>query len=360
MTAGATPVVVCEFFTAGGRLPGGDEEAPDLRREGLALLLALTEDLASLPGVSPSAVVLPELADELPARVDADPAGPDPVAASCRALGRRPGALLWPVAPETRGRLARLVGAGPRCGAGAVGPDARTVRRAADRWRLLRRLSRDGVPVPPTAPARGAEDAVSLARELGGDVVVKPGRGCGGAGVARVRGVDAVAGAWRRAAALEPFFPPLVQSFVPGAPASVTVLAAGTGARPLALNRQRIRFSPEARYLGGVTPFRHPDRTRAEAAAADAVRSVGGMSGLVGVDLVLSGGGPVVMEVNPRLTTSYLGLRRHLGATAAAAAVRTAGVPAPTTRRRAPTRAAVPPRVPDGAPPSAFDAAGPA
>jgi predicted ATP-grasp superfamily ATP-dependent carboligase len=40
--------------------------------------------------------------------------------------------------------------------------------------------------------------------------------------------------------------------------------------------------------------------------------------GYVGVDLVLTGDGPVVLEINPRLTTSYCALRPALGLNTAA------------------------------------------
>jgi len=44
--------------------------------------------------------------------------------------------------------------------------------------------------------------------------------------------------------------------------------------------------------------------------AQTVVEAVRGLKGYVGVDITLSKEGPVVMEVNPRLTTSYVGLRR--------------------------------------------------
>jgi predicted ATP-grasp superfamily ATP-dependent carboligase len=48
---------------------------------------------------------------------------------------------------------------------------------------------------------------------------------------------------------------------------------------------------------------------------ADAVPS---LWGYVGVDLVLTADGPVVLEINPRLTTSYAGIRRALQVNVAA------------------------------------------
>ena len=42
-------------------------------------------------------------------------------------------------------------------------------------------------------------------------------------------------------------------------------------------------------------------------------RAIPGLWGYVGVDLVMTDRGPVVLEVNPRLTTSYAGIRRSTG-----------------------------------------------
>lgn len=323
----APRLVVCEHFSAGGGLAGGD--AASTRREGRAMLLALLADLRELREraggqLSLAAVVRPELASALPPGVEALPGGDDPAAALARALAAG-GGRAWPVAPETRGTLARLVRAAERTDEGVVGTTSRGVRRAARRRALLRRLERAGVPVPRTLPAADDGDARRALEALGTPVVVKPGRGAGGAGVRRVDDADDVADARAAAVSVEPGLAPLVQRFEPGTPASVTLLVDGERIRPLALNRQLVRFAPEARYEGGVTPLRHPDASRALRTAADTVRACGGLRGLVGVDLVLGPDGPVVLEVNPRLTTSYLGLRRHLGPGAAHAALRASG-----------------------------------
>lgn len=323
-----------EYFSAGGRLGaaaggGGDDGAAALRDEGRRLLAALLADLAELPGVEPVAVADRSAADlDLgpAAAVESVPAGADPATAAARGAQRRPGASLWVVAPETRGRLEEACRAAEEAGVRLVGPASRGVRRAARRRALLRRLDRAGLPTPPTAEAASRDAARRHARRAGGAAVVKPGRGAGGAGTTRVEDGDAARAAWSRAAAVEPELPPLVQPFVEGVAASALLLVDGDGAvRPLAFSRQRVRFDPAARYEGGRTPYRHPDARRALDVAADAARAAGGLRGLVGVDLVLAPEGPVVMEINPRLTTSYLGLRRHAGARAAAAALRASG-----------------------------------
>ena len=49
------------------------------------------------------------------------------------------------------------------------------------------------------------------------------------------------------------------------------------------------------------------------ACACRIVQAIPGLFGYFGVDLAMTATGPVVIEVNPRLTTSYVGLAAALG-----------------------------------------------
>ena len=105
----------------------------------------------------------------------------------------------------------------------------------------------------------------------------------------------------------------IVQKLIDGVAASVSLISTGNDALPLTLNRQIVTLSPpfsESRYEGGVVPLRHKLEEEALRVAQTTVKSLGGLKGYVGVDMVLSSNGPVVIDVNPRLTTSYVGLRR--------------------------------------------------
>jgi len=67
-------------------------------------------------------------------------------------------------------------------------------------------------------------------------------------------------------------------------------------------------------YRGGAAGVDHPRGKGIVAAARVAVGALPGLRGHVGVDLVVAPDRCVVIEVNPRLTTSYVGLRRALRA----------------------------------------------
>lgn len=84
-----------------------------------------------------------------------------------------------------------------------------------------------------------------------------------------------------------------------------------TGKSPLllALNRQDIRFEQDGtvRYLGGETPVEHPKKEEMYAIASKTVEVLG-CQGYVGVDMVVSHDRIVVVDVNPRPTTSIIGI----------------------------------------------------
>ncbi len=64
------------------------------------------------------------------------------------------------------------------------------------------------------------------------------------------------------------------------------------------------------KYRGSRVPFDHRAKKRALELACSAVNLIPGLGGYVGVDLVLGEDLVQLIEINPRLTTSYIGLRQ--------------------------------------------------
>lgn len=221
---------------------------------------------------------------------------------------------VWLIAPETGHRLPRLAERVRRQGARLVGPGAAAIRRASDKGALTSLLAAArGRLVTPETRVIGRGAALSewraTAATLGYPVVVKPRFGAGSEGVALVRGAAELERAAAAASVAAADNGAVVQRFIHGAPASVSVLAAGGRAMALGLNSQTIRGENSFTYAGGTTPFEHALASHAMDVAVRAVEAVVGLRGYVGVDLVLSDDDAVVVEINPRLTTAYLGVR---------------------------------------------------
>ena len=248
---------------------------------------------------------------------------------------------VWLIAPETDGCLEQLATQVERHGRTLLGPGAAAIAGAANKAQLARRLAEAGIRHPKTRSVAASNGADAAASDIGYPVVVKPVRGAGSCGVCVAHdrlelrcAVDAARDAGGRDEVL-------VQEYVHGAAASVSLLANGRDVVPLAVNAQTVQARttaspPSFEYLGGETPFEHPLAALAVAAALDTCRAVGGMRGVVGVDVVLTGTDAVVIELNPRLTTAYLGVRAAIdeNVSALALAACAGDLPAPPRPRR--------------------------
>ncbi len=104
-----------------------------------------------------------------------------------------------------------------------------------------------------------------------------------------------------------PYF--VIQDFVEGTSASVSLISNGKEAVPLSLNYQDIHFSDHGiNYNGGRVPLSHEFDGEAKKLAKRAVESIDGLKGYVGVDVIL-GDEVHIVEINPRITTPYVALR---------------------------------------------------
>ena len=76
------------------------------------------------------------------------------------------------------------------------------------------------------------------------------------------------------------------------------------------MEQQILSADDRFQYRGGRLPMPPRQARRAVDLAARALDGIDGLAGFVGVDLVLGDDGhDVAIEINPRMTTSYIGLR---------------------------------------------------
>lgn len=287
-------VLVLEFVTSGGMR---DEVLPpSLVAEATLIRDAMLRDLAALPrGID----VHLTGDDRLPLPPGATPVG---ARADAWALWRSLAAgadLVWPVAPETGGVLGRLVEMLEGTGAHVLASRPEAIRAATSKLETARRLARAGLPHIPTF-------AFEAAPQMAGPRITKPDDGAG---------CDATR-LWPDGTPATPERPQglVIQPYVAGEAASLTVLAQQGDARLLSANRQHIRLVDGHVSLAGLTVGGIADTDgRLAALARDVAATFPGLAGIFGIDILLTAEGPVVVEVNPRLTTAYAGLGEALG-----------------------------------------------
>jgi len=137
--------------------------------------------------------------------------------------------------------------------------------------------------------------------------VIKPLDGCGSQGVRFLRNALEFGQLATSSVKLR------IEPFVPGLPVSVSVLCGPAGNVPLPTCEQHLSTDGSFAYLGGRLPIAPELDDRARRLALQAISALPPTVGYLGLDLVLGdssdGSGDSIIEINPRLTTSYVGLR---------------------------------------------------
>jgi predicted ATP-grasp superfamily ATP-dependent carboligase len=224
---------------------------------------------------------------------------------------------VYVIAPETGRTLQSLVELVEHTGVVSLNCDASAIPKVADKGVLYKTLKKMGLPTPRTLVFNLNDDLAEVKHTIRSQfrypVIFKPmdGVSCGGLSTVKEAAQFEKAIARIRAESSGRRF--IVQEFIDGAAASVSVLCTSSKALAISLNKQNVKVAlPEevSSYEGGIVPFGHPLKQEAFKVAEKVVESFSGLRGYVGVDLVLANNKPFVVDVNPRLTTSYVGLRR--------------------------------------------------
>lgn len=301
-------VFVAEYVCGGGfgdQRPESLDES--LRLEGGAMLAALAEDLAKVATLS-----VPVAKDFCPSLPPCEQHPVDPRkplwAQWLRAAQGCNAAIV--IAPERGGILAKAVGMLRAADVNVIAGSGDFLRVASDKQQTARVFAAAGVPHPVTLLPSDPRSAARLA--LCDRFIVKPRDGCGTESVAVF---DAMEDALNSASDDD-----LVQGYVPGSPASVAVIVHGNELVVLPAVSQDISIKNCA-YRGGAGPLADDWQRRAAALAQCAIAAMPPHArGYVGLDLVLGedSANDVVIEINPRLTTSYVGLRHIVSGNLAA------------------------------------------
>jgi hypothetical protein len=221
------------------------------------------------------------------------------------------------IAPETAQTLQSLVKLMEQTGKVSLNCESSGIQNVVNKATLNEILRKNGLSTPESIVDNVSDDLAEIKRniknKLSYPVVFKSMHGvsCNGLSVVKEASQVEKAVAKIKAESADKSF--IIQEFIRGEAASVSLLSTRGKALAISLNKQNVEVgSPEdvSSYEGGTVPFDHPLKQEALTMAEKVVELFPGLRGYVGVDLVLSDKKPFVVDVNPRLTTSYIGLRR--------------------------------------------------
>lgn len=294
-------VFLYEYATAGGLEDATDDR--ELRREllaeGRAMRDALRLDLLAA-GCAVTTLVDPRLMPPPGQGNEHVADGPARRAELFQRLAAESDGVIL-IAPESQSILEQLAQLVERVGGQLLSPDSTFIAIASDKHRTAERLRAAGVAAPRGWSLAAGEQPV-LPHE--GLWIRKPLDGAGSTEVSILSPNDVSTVAW----------PSRVEAFCEGLPASVAALCGA--AQPVLLEpcEQLLKQDGSFQYLGGRLPLRSELSERAHRLAASALQAMPKTQGYVGIDMVLGsapdGLADYVIEINPRLTTSYIGLRR--------------------------------------------------
>jgi predicted ATP-grasp superfamily ATP-dependent carboligase len=295
-------VFVFEYITGGGMLDSS--LPPSLSEEGDLMLKALVSDLMELPDV------------EVVATRDARLGKPDlPIEfhmldgqdeffetwLECIAWAD----AVWPIAPESAEILKHISETVISQGKLLLNSPPQAVCITASKLATSRRLSERGIPVVPTYWFE------EILPNHPGSWVLKPDDGVGCQGICICRDRDDLC---RQFDSLPLGKAYVIQPFVHGTPTSLNVLALNGEAFVLSVNHQRVAMIDNGfMLLGCVVNGCLDERERFHQIGRAVVAALPELWGLIGIDIIDTGDGLQVLEVNPRITTSYVGLRESTG-----------------------------------------------
>ncbi|MCL5876241.1 MAG: ATP-grasp domain-containing protein [Candidatus Bathyarchaeota archaeon] len=221
------------------------------------------------------------------------------------------------IAPETDRILEDFVKTVEGTGKTSLNCESTSIAQVADKAALIEALQKNGAATPKTLALNVHDKSSAIEQKikdaLSYPLIFKPSDGTSCSGISLLKSQTEIDAALAKikTQSTNPQF--LAQEFIQGTPASVSLICNGKKAAAISLNKQQVSLAQpkgESSYLGGCVPLDHPLKQAAFGLAEKVVDAFSGLRGYVGVDVVLGEKEVFVLDVNARLTTSYVGLRQ--------------------------------------------------
>lgn len=234
------------------------------------------------------------------------------------------------IAPEDDGILVDVLQRVRNRGLEIVSPDTETVAYCSDKITSAGLFEELSLPVPRMVFGT-VNDVLNEYQELKFPLVMKPAISSGATCMFVANDIGSLLQIAHRPEIEGKLASFILQEYVDGVHASVSLLTCDGKSHVLSVNRQNISIGASETnpgYHGGESPFDHPAARRAAVYARKIVSSISNLRGYIGIDFVLKGEEAYPMEINPRLTVSALGLERTMGPKGLSSIIEcTAGLP---------------------------------
>ncbi len=297
---------VTEFITGGGF---ANHPLPDgLKQEGLLMLNSVLADCSRIHHI--------QLTTCLDTRITLDHSNVDvyPVEDSADYMQQvsklaQASDYAWVIAPESSGVLESLVSQLAKQNIPTINCDAESIRVTGDKIKCAAQLQQAGIDT-------AANLSYIEAQEYSNKVVIKRryGVGCEGLKIcdSGALGLECI----------DDFHQWVVQPYIQGEHLSLSLLCYTGDAKILTCNKQI--FSGESQpKLEACHVNAAPITNSMQTLVDNIAQAFSGLTGYVGVDLIKANGTYVVIDINPRLTSSYVGLNEVLASNPAELCIQT-------------------------------------
>ncbi|MDP2902067.1 MAG: ATP-grasp domain-containing protein [Methylovulum sp.] len=291
-------VLIFEYITGGGF---NKQALPDaLAKEGLLMLQALLDNFSKISGIELLVMLDSRLKGCLCAgRIEIAAINPKQNCHEEFSRLAKQCDTVWPIAPEFDGILLALCQAVEQDTPLLTSP-ADAVAIASNKWSTYHHLVRHHIATVPTQLLSGSHF-------YPGDWIIKPIDGAGCSNSHLITDQHDFDAALKLAGQF------IIQPHLQGKKTSLSCLFKQGGAWLLSVNLQRFKVVNKQYQLVEITVNSNPDQCLYQNLAEDIARALPDLWGYVGIDLIETAGQTFVLEINPRLTTSFAGIYAALG-----------------------------------------------
>ena len=215
---------------------------------------------------------------------------------------------VWLIAPETDGLLQKLTALAVKCDKKIIGCGLKSIEIASSKLATYQALQQAGIKTIPTFTLENWQKDLGENR---GKWLTKPDDGAGCEETfffANAADLIGLGGIWNKARRH------IIQPFITGKSASICCVMHGGKAQVLSCNAQIIEIkNNQLSYHGSIVNGMREHWAAFEMVANKIAQAMPDLAAYVGIDVIVENGEVSVVEINPRLTTSYVGLAEATG-----------------------------------------------